>query len=157
MILFCVNFYKQLAILLNLEIPMSRVTGNLIWECSHSIFHFRLWAWAAAALAWAMGEHSWARLEHTISKPEHVLKIHFSIRRSSFWLLEARLHLPRPVSQGGSYFLALTRIPSEPFLRSIFAGLVWHSCNIWVRTTIESSLAVMKVVATIHMVVENKG
>jgi hypothetical protein len=82
--LFCVNFYKQLAILLNLEILMSRVTGNLIWECPHSIFHFRLWTWAAAALAWAMGEHSWARLEHTISKPEHVLKIHFSIRRSSF-------------------------------------------------------------------------
>jgi hypothetical protein len=33
-------------------------TGNSVWEWSHAIFHFRLWTWAAAALAWAMGEQA---------------------------------------------------------------------------------------------------
>ena len=31
-------------------------TGSSVWEYSHPIFYFRLWTWAAAALAWTMGE-----------------------------------------------------------------------------------------------------
>jgi hypothetical protein len=31
-------------------------TGSTAREFSHDIFHFRLWTWAAAALAWAIGE-----------------------------------------------------------------------------------------------------
>jgi hypothetical protein len=35
------------------------IIGHLTWKCSHSMFHFRLWTWAAAALlAWA--SYKWA-------------------------------------------------------------------------------------------------
>jgi hypothetical protein len=83
--------------LLSLEAPKWRhspaITGKPTWKCSHDIFHFRLGAWATAALTWAMGEqawaegeNSWARPEHMLSKAECILESHFSIRRGLFWL-----------------------------------------------------------------------
>jgi len=58
--------------------------------------------------------------ENTLSKLERAFKSYFSIRRSSFWPLEARLHFPRLVFGGGSYF-GSDKDPSKTFFGSTFA------------------------------------
>ena len=47
----------------------SKGTANLTLECYNDIFHFRLWTWAAAALARAIGEQA----KPKVSIPEHGL------------------------------------------------------------------------------------